>query len=528
METIYFNGDIVTMKEVNDIAEAVLVSEGKIKTVGSLEEVINAAGKDAEYVDLEKHAMLPAFIDSHSHLSMLARNLGKADLSKARSFEEIIEILKKFRKENQLFHGEYIQGFGYEPSLLAEGQHPNKWVLDQVSTENPIFIFHNSLHMGVANSLALKQAGISGKETLSNELAGQSESGELDGFLAETAMTPVYMECEKQPLDLPKLYEKAQNIYLENGICTIQDGALGKEHFIALKQLAEQGKLKIDTVAYLMLPDSAHELVKQNKTFVENYKNKLKIGGYKLVLDGSPQGKTAWLSTPYTDGTNGIAWLNEEQTTFFVKQAVRDNIQLLVHCNGDAASEQFLNAYEAALQEEKNSKKLQLRPVMIHCQTVRKDQLKRFQKLGMIPSFFIDHVYFWGDTHLKNLGIERAKDISPVSWSKENQLPYTFHQDTPVLPPNMLKTVHTAVERKTRNGVMLGKEHCLTTYEALEAITKNAAYQYKEENEKGSIETGKYADFVILDKNPLKVTKDEIEQIQILKTIYRNKVLYEK
>lgn len=528
METIYFNGDIITMKAEHDTAEAVLTSDGKIKAVGTLEEIKGLADGNAVYFDLRGNTMLPAFIDSHSHLSMLARNLGKADLSQAESFDDIVRILTEFREENQLFHGEYIQGFGYEPSLLAEGRHPDKYLLDQVSKENPIFIFHSSLHMGVANSLALEQAGITEQKDLPKELAGVTEDGELNGFLAEMAMAPIYMACEKQPLDLPKLYEKAQNIYLENGICTVQDGALGREHFILLKKIAEEGGLKMDTVAYLMLPDSGHETVQENKELLQGYENHLKIGGYKLVLDGSPQGKTAWLTRPYTDGTNGTSWMNAGQAGHFVKQAVKDGVQLLVHCNGDAASELFLDSYEQALKEVESSKKSRLRPVMIHCQTVRHDQLERFQKLSMIPSFFVDHVYFWGDTHLKNLGDKRAENISPVSWAKEYHLPYTFHQDTPVLPPNMLKTLRTAVERETRKGVTLGKVHCLSMYEALEAITKNAAYQYREENEKGSIEEGKYADFVLLDKNPFHVLIDEIEEIQILKTIYRDKIVYEK
>lgn len=528
VETIYFNGDIITMKSEHDTAEAVLTSDGKIKAVGTLEKIKGLADENAVYFDLKKNTLLPAFIDSHSHLSMLARNLGKADLSGAKSFDDIVRILTAFREENQLFYGEYIQGFGYEPSLLAEGKHPDKWLLDQVSTENPIFVFHSSLHMGVANSLALKQAGITEQKDLPKELATVNENGELTGFLAETAMTPIYMACEKQPLDLPELYEKAQDIYLENGICTVQDGALASEHFTLLKEIAKNGGLKMDTVAYLMLPDSGHETVQENKVLLKDYENHLKIGGYKLVLDGSPQGKTAWLTRPYTDGTNGTSWMSAKQAAHFIKQAVQDGVQLLVHCNGDAASELFLGSYEQALQEVDNSEKSQLRPVMIHCQTVRHDQLERFQKLGMIPSFFVDHVYFWGDTHLKNLGNERAENISPVFWAEEYHLPYTFHQDTPVLPPNMLKTLRTAVERQTRNGVTLGRKHCTGMYEALEAITKNAAYQYREEKEKGSIEEGKYADFVILDKNPFHVLIDEIEEIQVLKTIYRDEIVYER
>lgn len=527
METIYFGGDIVTMKSKKDTAEAVLTSNGIVKAVGTLDEIKDIADSKAEYFNLDGKTMFPAFIDSHSHLSMLARNLAKADLSQARSFDDIIKILTDFREKNKLFHGEYIQGFGYDQNCLAEGKHPDKYVLDKVSKDNPIFIFHSSLHMGVANSLALEQAGITAQTDMPPELIGVTSDGELSGFLAEMGMAPVYIQCEQQPLDLLSLYEEAQKVYLKNGICTVQDGALDKEQFEQLKKLADAGVIKIDTEAYLLLPDSGHETAQKNQCLLHGYKNHLKIAGYKLVLDGSPQGKTAWLTMPYTDGTNGTSWMTNEQVAFFTKQAIDDNMQLLVHCNGDAASEQFLSCYEQAAANLDDLEKLQLRPVMIHSQTVRRDQLKQFKDLGMMPSFFVDHVYFWGDTHLKNLGEKRANNISPVAWAEEYGVPYTFHQDTPVLPPNMLKTIRTAVERTTKNGVKLGEKHCLSVYNAIKAITLNAAYQYGEEAKKGSIEEEKYADFVILDRNPMKVPTEEITHIEVVKTIFRDEILYE-
>lgn len=526
MERIYFGGNIVTMRADGDSAEAVLTKNGRIKAVGALEEIRALADGSVEYFDLDGRTMLPAFIDSHSHLSMLALNLAKADLSQARNFDDIVEILTEFREKNRLFNGEYIQGFGYDQNRLAEGRHPDKFVLDKVSRENPIYISHISLHMGVANSLALEQAGITPEIQMSPELIGRLPDGELSGYVAEMGMAAIYMQIARLPLDLPTLYEKAQDVYLKNGICTVQDGALGREQFLQLKNLADREILKIDTVAYLMQPDSGHETVQEYKFLLNRYENHLKIGGYKLVLDGSPQGKTAWLSEPYADGTNGAEWMTDEQVEFFTKQAVDDGVQLLVHCNGDAASEQYLKSYEKAIRLSDNPDKLKLRPVMIHSQTVRRDQLKRFKAIGMAPSFFVAHVYYWGDVHFKNLGEKRANNISPVGWAQELSLPYTFHQDTPVLLPDMLKTVQIAAERRTQEGLLLGENHRTKVYNALEAVTKNVAYQYGEELEKGSIETGKYADFVILDRNPLSVPIEDISKINVTETIFRDKTLY--
>lgn len=326
MERIYFGGNIVTMRADGDSAEAVLTKNGRIKAVGALEEIRALADGSVEYFDLDGRTMLPAFIDSHSHLSMLALNLAKADLSQARNFDDIVEILTEFREKNRLFNGEYIQGFGYDQNRLAEGRHPDKFVLDKVSRENPIYISHISLHMGVANSLALEQAGITPEIQMSPELIGRLPDGELSGYVAEMGMAAIYMQIARLPLDLPTLYEKAQDVYLKNGICTVQDGALGREQFLQLKNLADREILKIDTVAYLMQPDSGHETVQEYKFLLNRYENHLKIGGYKLVLDGSPQGKTAWLSEPYADGTNGAEWMTDEQVEFFTKQAVDDGV----------------------------------------------------------------------------------------------------------------------------------------------------------------------------------------------------------
>lgn len=526
MARIYFGGTIVTMKSEQDTAEAVLTKDGKIVAVGDLKELECMADSNTEFFNLDGRTLLPAFLDAHSHLSMFAHNLAKADLSQARSFQDIVNILTAFRKKNGLFHGEYIQGFGYDQNRLAEGRHPDKFVLDQVSCENPIYISHVSFHMGVANSLAMEQAGITSETTMPAEMIGRLENGEPSGYLAENGMTAIYMQIAKLPLDIHSLYQQAQKIYLQNGICTIQDGAVGKDQFLQLKKLAVDHVLNIDTAAYLMLPDSAHKTVQDHLSMLNQYENHLKIGGYKLVLDGSPQGKTAWLSSPYTDGTNGVAWMEDQHVQMFVQQAVDDGIQLMVHCNGDAASEQFLNSYERAINRSDRADKFTLRPIMLHCQTVRRDQLERFEALGMMPSFFVDHVYYWGDIHLKNLGEERANNISPTGWVEALGLPYTFHQDTPVLPPNMLRTVRTAVERMTENGVLLGKEHRLRVYQALKAVTVYAAYQYGEETTKGSIEENKYADFVILDKNPLTIPVEEITDIQVTHTVFRDEFVY--
>ncbi|MFI3212964.1 MAG: amidohydrolase family protein, partial [Eubacteriales bacterium] len=278
---------------------------------------------------------------------------------------------------------------------------------------------------------------------------------------------------------------------------------------------------KLDVVSYVMMADDTDEIMTENKDFVKQYVNGFKIGGYKVVLDGSPQGKSAWLTKPYenSDGYCAYSWLKDEVVESMMKKAVADNMQVLVHCNGDASGDQFLSALTKAIDESDNPNKRELRPVMIHCQTAREDQLDIMKEYQLIPSIFVGHVYYWGDVHLKNLGKERASNISPVASAYNRGLVVNFHQDTPVTKPKMLHTVWAAVNRVTRGGIVLGAHQTCSVYEALKAVTINAAYAYFEEDSKGSIVVGKRADLVILDKNPMEVPKMEIKDITVLETI---------
>lgn len=529
MGKIYYNGNILTMVADGDFPTAIMTEEGKIRAAGSKEELESLAdGKSIEYVNLEGKTLLPAFIDSHSHITQMAQNLNKVDLTSTKSFDEIGKRIREFMQRHQIRQGEYIQGFGYDHTMLREQKHPAREFLDEVCPNNPIFISHISMHMGVANSKALERANITKDSPVGPKLLGRDpNTGELTGFVAEMGMYGIYKDIASLPIDMPTLIDQAQEIYLKYGITTVQDGASSMDVFTMLKGLADAQKLKLDINVYPMAEENSPKEFLSYKEYTKNYKDHLKLAGVKMVLDGSPQGKTAWMSEPYTDGTNGTQWMPDEEVESLAKMAVDHGFQLLVHCNGDASCEQYLRAYEKAYRSSNNPDKAALRPVMIHCQTVRRDQLKRFEAIHMIPSIFVEHVHRWGDIHLKNMGKERAQNISPAAWAKELGLPYTFHQDSPILPPDMLRTVQTAVERQTLSGITLGEKQKITVFDALEAVTKNAAYQYHEEAEKGTIEQGKKADFVILDKNPLTVDIAEIEKIKVLTTIKNDEILYQ-
>lgn len=235
------------------------------------------------------------------------------------------------------------------------------------------------------------------------------------------------------------------------------------------------------------------------------------------MLDGSPQGGTAWTRDGYIGGGNGVPQMTDDKVLEAVRWAKERDIQVLSHCNGDMACEQFINAVGRTGNE---------RAVIIHAQLIREDQLDRAEKYKMIPSFFIAHVYYWGNVHIKNFGLDKAERISPAKSAFERNMIFTFHQDSPVVEPDMFKTVWCAVKRQTKDGYVLGQNERVDVMTALKAVTINAAYQYFEENEKGSLKKGKLADMIILDKNPLNVDIDEIKDIRVLETLKRGETVY--
>ncbi len=534
MKTIYYGGTIVTMEHVNDCPEAILVENGIIKKTGTLDEVLVSGGKRAKRVDLKGKCLMPGFIDAHSHLGLNGQMALFADLSACTCFADVEQAMKKYIEDNKISKDGVAVGFGYDHNFLKEEMHPGKEVLDKVSTEIPILVLHVSGHIGCANSIMLKMAGVT-EETADpkgGKYGRNPQTNELNGVLEESAMMGVQgIMGHKLKPNIGKMLSGMQATYVENGVTTAQEGSANEMYMKLLKMADLLGKLQIDVICYPLISAGGEEFCKKYNHMLGKYKKHLKIGGYKMILDGSPQGRTAWMSKPYLGGEEdycGYPWISDEEANKFTKIAVDSGMQILAHCNGDAASEQFLNAYEKALEESKNPNKYNLRPVMIHCQTVRNDQLDRMEKIQMIPSIFVGHVYYWGDIHMKNFGEERGNHISPVKDALDRNLIVNFHQDTPITKPNMLHSVWCAVNRMSRLGNVIGPEQKISVYEALKAVTISAAYEYFEEDSKGSIKEGKKADLVILDQNPLEVEADKIKDITVLETIKNGKTIYKK
>lgn len=517
-KTIYSHGTILTLSDHH--GEAIYVEDGHIQAVGSLEEIKAYDKGDVTWVDLNGKTLMPSFIDPHSHFTAYAYSLLQVDVSECDSFEAIITKIKEYLVSNDVPKGQWISAKGYDQNNLKEKAHPTADILDQATNEHPIHLQHVSGHVGVFNHLGLKELGI-------DESTPQIEGGKIDvktGYLEEKAY--VYYQ-QKVPMEsVDKIFKamlQAQERYASYGITTCQEGFLMDALAKLLMAFTNQDLLKLDLVGYIDYQDRKH-LKEELHDYLIDYYHHLKVGGYKLFLDGSPQARTAWIREPYEGESSyrGYPTMSDEALLEALKNIVQDHRQVLVHCNGDGAIDQYLRMYEKVYDHQ------DLRPVIVHAQLMGLDQLDKVKALKMIPSYFVAHVYHWGDIHLQNFGEKRASHISPVKATLDLNIPFTFHQDAPVIEPNMFETIWCAVNRQTKKGVILGKDQCIDVLDAIRAVTINAAYQYHEENEKGTLEVGKKADMIIVDQNPLIVDPYQLRDIQVLETIKDGETIYKR
>ena len=530
--TLYV-GRIITMDPSQPFAEAVLVEGERIVAVGG-KELRKAHEGDARVVELGRRAMLPGFIDAHGHLTATAAyinfvNLAPPPVGPVDDVARLQTTLREHIECERIPAGRWVVGVGYDDSLLKEKRHPTRDDLDAVSREHPIFIVHVSGHLSVGNSALLSQVGIS-SETVDppgGAYRRRADSREPNGVFEEMAHYAVMARLPRPNPDGALIGLQKTLAYLASrGLTTVQDGGANTENLQLLQSAAQNGLLNLDVVAYRYWSPIGMALPKE---FVSNeYQNRFRVDGVKIILDGSPQGKTAFLSRPYTvppvgrDASyRGYPSLPEPVVQKAVTAALQARVPLLAHANGDAAAEILIDAVDAAAVAEAP------RVVMIHSQTVRDDQLDRMARLRITPSFFVSHTFFWGDWHREEtLGVERAIRISPTRSATERGIRYTLHNDPPVVPPDMIRTLWSATTRRTRSGEVLGREQRASTHEALAGITLDAARQYGEEASKGSISAGKQADFVIVDQDPLAMDPENLLQLQVLETISRGKTVF--
>lgn len=503
----FINGKVVTMDSDQRIVEAVLIENDRITAVGSKENILALTNSATIIHDIQGKTLLPGFIDAHGHfpgsgLSAVGVDLNSPPIGNTENINELIQQLKA--KADNTAKGEWIFGFGYDDTQLADNRHPTLNDLDKAAPNNPVFIMHISGHMGVANSQALALANID-NNTIAAEggIIQKDAQGQLTGLLEENAATPVQtLAMDFSPLDFLKMVDAAAAEYASVGVTTAQSGGADSRMTSGLKLAAMLNKVPFRLEIWPFYNELGADLLANKKSIEEFESDKVKLGAIKIIADGSIQGYTGFLSHPYHEPYQGdteyrgYPRVAKEELNDWVMKFHRAGFQLAIHGNGDAAIDNIIEAFELAQQAHPAEDP---RLILVHSQMARDDQLVKMKQLGITPTFFSAHTYYWGDRHRDIfMGPERAKRMSPARSALAIDLKFTTHLDTPVVPMNPLLAVWSTVKRRSTSGEIIGSEQTIDLLEGFKAITQNAAWQIKKEDQIGSIEKGKLADLVIL------------------------------
>ncbi len=531
---LYFGGPIVTMDARQPRVDALLTEGDRIVALGSVEAVTTQARGRVRRVDLAGRALLPGFIDAHGHFPgagvyRVFEDLNSPPMGSTETIEDVVDAMRGLAQ--QVSPGDWVVGMGYDDTLLKEKRHPTRRDLDRASVEHPIAVLHVSGHLLVLNSAGLARMGV-GPDTPDPDggsIGRESGGTEPSGLLAESAAEPLQHELfEFSTLEQLKIVRHASALYLKAGVTTAQSGLATEELVRGFALLSRLGLLPLRLVVW---PDegAADALLAGRIDLPDRPASTLRRGAVKLVADGSIQGYTGYLTQPYhvppgdDPGYRGYGRWSVEELTERVTRFHAAGLQVAVHGNGDAAIDDILTAFESAYAKHPRD---DARHVIIHAQMARDDQLERMRRLGIIPSFFSLHTYYWGDRHREIfMGPQRAARMSPARSALDRGLRITIHADAPVVPMEPLRLVWSAVNRVSTSGRVMGAEERIGAEEALRAVTIDAAYQHFDEGEVGSLEAGKRADMVVLSRSPLEET-ETIDRIRVLQTIVGGRSVY--
>jgi len=527
--TLYRGGPIITMDgDTPKTVEAVVTRGDRITFAGSEKQARKAAGKDAAVRDLGGATLLPGFIDAHSHFTVATMSAGGLDL-RDKSHAAVTDIagvqaaIRDHLARSAPQPGRWTTVWQFDQETLAEKRYITRAELDAVAPNQPLVVLHVSLHGAVANSAALKAAGID--ESTPAPPGGmilRDDAGKLNGVLLEKAMFLMLAKMP-QPTADQKLaaLDAAQNAYFAEGYTHAQDGATLPPDVAFLTSAPVRERLRID-LALLPFSTGLDALLANPDLNFGSYQGHVKLQGIKFVLDGSVQGRTGYFTRDYRRGSpeghhpwHGEPILSEDE---FIAQATKVHArgwQLFVHANGDAAIDMAIKGFDALGIKAADNR----RPIVIHSQFQRRDQLANYVRIGVGPAYFSNHTWYWGDVHRTNFPAEVVDFISPFRSARAAGLTPSNHSDYSVTPLDTRFMLWTSMARVSPTGIVSGADERLNAYEALQALTTGPAWQIFEEDRKGRIKAGLLADFVILDKNPLTTPVDAIRDIKILEII---------
>lgn len=535
---LYVNGVVITMDASNTVAEAVLVRAGQIEAVGSSEDLVSRIDDDTVVVDLRGRALMPGFIDAHGHFpgsgqTVFSVDLNSPPIGRVTDMEGLLGSLSAFAKQRR---DGWVVGHGYDDTLLAEKRHPTRDDLDRISTSRPVAIVHVSGHLAVVNTVGLDILGID--ESTPDPLGGvivrdplSADGRRPNGLLEETAARAVWeYTLELGVMDGVRMTTQAAAEYLSVGVTTASAGGMPTSVAKLLGLLSRLNQFPQRVALFPLFEEVGEALLSEELTLDAFAAGKVSVPRVKIIADGSIQGYTGYLSEPYYAPFKGdplyrgYPSVPREELLRQVSGLYERRIQVAIHCNGDASIDDGLDAIEAAMKAHPWP---DARPLIIHAQMTRLDQIERMAALGVTPSFFSAHTYYWGDRHAAIfMGPGRAANMSPARWALEAGVRFSSHLDTPVTPMLPLQAVWSQISRESTAGVVIGPEQRIDRTSALRAVTIDAAWQVFMDDKIGSIEPGKRADLVVLSDNPL--TAGDVRSIKVDRTVIDGATVYSR
>jgi len=532
-DAIFVNGDIYT-QATPARAQAIAVSQGKIVSVGTNEEILKLKQENTQVVDLGGHFVMPGFNDAHVHLAVAGNRQFDVDFTGSKTLQEMQHRIGL--RVNQAAAGEWIQGSGWDHTLWPGQTLPTRQDIDVMTDGHPAIFVRVDGHIAVANTVALKAAGITAQTPApKGGKIDHDVHGEPTGILREDALGLV---MAKAPPPTPEQRRHAAELVLaaaaQWGITSAQDN-FAWEEFLVYEDLEREGKLTLRISQWLRFNDSV-DVLQQHRANHSADDRMLHTGMLKGYIDGSLGSRTAALLEPYSDdpGNSGLPQYDQTELNKLASDRLAAGFQLGFHAIGDRAAQMALDAFAEATSnpnahaspEAQSPRDFRLR--IEHDQVIAPDQFAQFRKLGVVASVQPCHLLTDMNWAVDRIGPERARSSYPWKKFLDNGVPLAFGTDYPFEPINPFRGIYAAVTRTNEAGTKdYYPEQKLTIEQALAAYTTGSAYAQFAENEKGTLASGMLADFVVLDRDLTKAAPADILKTQVLRTVVGGKTVYE-
>ena len=517
------HGRIVhTMDEANPTAESLAVKDGRLMAVGSRAEIDALRGAGTQVFDHGDAVITPGFIDAHTHPAGAGvRELKDVNVD-VRSIAEIKERMAARARETP--PGEWIRGFKYDDTKLAEGRPLNRLDLDEALPNHPVVVGHRGGHTSVYNSRAFALAGVTAETPDPPGGKFYREGGELTGLVAERAnaafsgLIPSTHTDDDRQAGVKLITE----LMAQAGLTSFHDAGTSSSSLRAYKAAYDAGQLSCRVYMMLRGPYNSLRQAGVSTGFGDEW---LRVGGVKYGADGSASERTMRMSTPYVGRPDdyGILTMSQEDIHEAVERAHRANWQVGIHANGDVTIDMVLNAYERV---QEMWPRPNPRHRIEHCSLVNPQLLQRIKAAGAVPTPFYTYAHYHGNKWVE-YGPEKMEWMFAHRSFLDYDIPVAPASDYTPGPYEPLMAIQSMVTRKDFDGRVWGPSQRITVPEAMRICTMGGAYASFEEDLKGSVTVGKLADFVVLESDPHDADPDAIKEIPVLRTVAGGRVTWE-